>query len=132
MKKLLIDTPWAGDWGRPLKDIDGCSFYLNLVDPNLTFNNIEITLAHLFRKKMQILGNHNYSDCLYQFLQKRNHIKRDIIEIGCGLGDLALNLLKPKENVKYDINSYVFRRLLKYLLREKFFLCWVKRQVAYQ
>lgn len=90
-----------------LKDIDGRAFYLNLVDPNLTFNNIEITLAHLFRKKMQILDNRNYSDCLYQFLQKKNYIKQDIIEVGCGLGDLALNLLKPERNVKYDINSYV-------------------------
>lgn len=23
MKKVLLDTPWSGDWGRPLKDIDG-------------------------------------------------------------------------------------------------------------
>ena len=23
MKKLLTDSPWAGDWGRPLKDLNG-------------------------------------------------------------------------------------------------------------
>jgi SAM-dependent methyltransferase len=90
-----------------LKDINGRAFYINLIDPNLTFNNIEITLAHLFRKKMKVLGNRNYSDCLYQYLKKKNYIKQDIIEIGCGLGDLALNLLKTGENVKHDINNYV-------------------------
>ena len=87
------------------KDIDGRRFYLNLKDAQGCFNQIEITLSHLFRIKHPVLQDRTYSDCLYEFLDSRNYLRRDIIEVGCGLGDLAANLIE-RDQKRGAIESY--------------------------
>src|SRR4051812_42619071 len=76
-----------------LKDIDGSLYYTQDIDPQAVFNRLEITLSHLFRGRMEVLGNRNYSDCVVDFLIDRGHLRPSILEVGCGIGDLALNLL---------------------------------------
>lgn len=90
-----------------LKVIDGRDFYINMLDPNVNFNKTEITLSHLFRKKLAVLGNRNYSDCLFNYLHSRNILRPQIMEVGGGLGDVAFNLLNAARDNGYKINEYI-------------------------
>lgn len=90
-----------------LKDIDGKMYYTKDIDPQQIFNKLEITLSHLFRKPMSVFGDRNYSDCLFQFLQQKKIIRPQIVEVGGGLGDLALNMLNSSRKYDYPIDRYI-------------------------
>lgn len=109
---------------KNILDIDAQDFYKNPLDPFLTFNRNEITLSHLFRAKMPILGNRTYAECLYHYLNIHGYIRPQIIEVGCGLGDIALGMLSIAEKesasdlkyILYDISptllDYAMERLI--------------------
>lgn len=90
-----------------LKDIDGKVYYTKNIDPLAVFNKLEITLSHLFRKKIGVLGNRTYSDCLFQFLERKGYLRPTIVEVGCGLGDIALNLLGASGESFSEVDKYI-------------------------
>jgi len=101
---------------RLVKDVDGREFYLGELNPFETFNRIEITLSHLFREKMPVLSGRNYSDCLWDFVCEHGLYRPNVIEVGCGLGDLALNVIQRASNMGYPIESYVMYDISESLL----------------
>jgi SAM-dependent methyltransferase len=116
MKNNIIDSQ--------KKDINGRNYYINLVDPFITFNREEITLAHLFREKTKILQNRDYATCLYQYLLSKRFIRNEIVEIGCGLGDLASGILKQdkkltKQYILYDLSKKLIETQRKRLKNRK-------------
>ena len=78
-------------------DVDARWFYLGLADPQLTFNQTEITLSHLFRYPSEIIEGRTYSDCLFGLLSRKGFLRSRILEVGGGLGDVAYNFLSTTE-----------------------------------
>lgn len=102
---------------RRIKVIDGRDFYLGKLNPFDTFNQIEITLSHIFREKTPSLGNRNYSDCMLDFLNRHELYRSQVVEIGCGLGDLAFNFVQRARELDQPIDSYVIYDISPELLR---------------
>ena len=89
-----------------LKDIDGRNFYLGPLNPFQTFNQTEINLSHIFRNKTPVLGDRTYSDYLFDYMNQQGYLRAEVIEIGCGLGDLALNYLNALDRYSGPIIHY--------------------------
>lgn len=100
-----------------LNDIDGKIYYTKDIDPHAVFNKLEITLSHLFREKMAVLGNRTYSDCVFEFLKRRGYSRPAVVEVGCGLGDIALNVLAAGNRKRFGIEKYVMVDISPELLR---------------
>jgi hypothetical protein len=78
-------------------DVDARDYYeTEIVDPWNNFDCVEITLSHLFREKNPTLGNRNFSEAVLDFLDRLGIIHSDIIEIGAGLGHIALNTIQAR------------------------------------
>ncbi len=73
--------------------VDARNYYAHLADPERNFNEVEVTLSHIFRDRSAGLNNRNFSEALLRFLDEQDLVTDDIMEIGCGLGDIARNLL---------------------------------------
>jgi hypothetical protein len=46
---------------------------------------------------MPILNNHTYAECFYNYLGVNGYTRPQIVEVGCGLGDLALGVQRAAE-----------------------------------
>lgn len=85
---------------------DGRLYYTQVRDPEAVFNRLEITLSHLFRTPMTLLRGRTYSECLLDYLEARNCLRPDVLELGCGLGDIAEGLLDAARRRPNGIRSY--------------------------
>jgi SAM-dependent methyltransferase len=88
-------------------DIDGTAYYKTNFDAQALFNGFEITLSHLFRNRMRVLSNRNYSECLFETLHRKGYLKPAVLEVGCGLGDLALNFLASDRREEAEVSRYI-------------------------
>lgn len=102
-----------------VRDVDGREFYLGDINPSDTFNRIEITLSHLFRERTAILNNRNYSDCFWDFINKHGFFRPRVVEIGCGLGDFAFNLLNKAKGQESSFDSYLLYDISPELLKSE-------------
>jgi SAM-dependent methyltransferase len=98
------------------RDIDAKLFYTSLLDPDTNFNKTEITLSHLFREPLSVLGDKTYSDHLFAFLHERGYLRPRILEVGGGLGDVALNYL---QRAQFENHSYVMLDISHALLERQ-------------
>jgi len=92
-----------------LSDVDASYYYEREdLDPYDNFDRIEITLSHIFREHSEALGNRTFSDAMLEWMDRKGLRTNEVIEIGAGLGHVALNLgralrAKNREVKKYHI-----------------------------
>lgn len=95
---------------RPKYLLDAQDYYKHSIDPQENFNKIEITFSHLFRYPSPIIGGISYGEALHRFLQSKDAIQDQVIEIGGGLGDTMHSFLSAdvrsqiKECTMFDVS----------------------------
>ncbi|MDE6640229.1 MAG: class I SAM-dependent methyltransferase [Acetatifactor sp.] len=86
---------------NPVSKTDNDSYYRNLSEDNVErqFTDIETTISYMLRNRTSILHNKSYGECLFKILYNKmesevnQNIGLSILEIGAGLGDVALSIL---------------------------------------
>lgn len=100
-----------------LTDIDAREYYEREdFDPFDNFNRIEITLSHIFREPSQALGMRTFSEAMLSWMEQKGLIIEEVVEIGAGLGHIALNLMRALRDRNKPVRNYqivdVSRRLM--------------------
>ncbi|WP_026883024.1 class I SAM-dependent methyltransferase [Clostridium akagii] len=83
------------------------------------FESTETTISYMFRRKNDILNNKSYGEKLIYNLGKKRGKPNDILEVGAGLGDVAVSILKYYNRQKLNYTIYDLSGSLLDYQREK-------------